>query len=369
MLMPFPALILLILCHFIAGYGILTLFSIRQKTAITIALSLILGIAVASFIPFLLQLCYLPLTPGSVFFSLAVASLLLGIPAALRIKKEGFPAIRIRSFRIHAYEIPFLLILGFLRIAETSPPNPVYIPKFTNWRDNQFNGGWSTPDDTDADRVRLVTQTARARNPNIKILVSLGWYAELVQAASTPQAFATELASIVRTYGLDGFDIDYEETDPPPEKMTFGPAEFIALMKAVTQELAKVTPMHRPILTICPAMTGHLNKDVLSCFTYTMPQSYGHGGNGTTVAAYEDILKSYKTIIYGVNGEGVLDDHSPSNRPDDPTTSVQGMKKNGAAGVFSWRLDTDSIPTWHLPEGDAQLPTFAVANKIWEMLR
>src|SRR5712671_1931868 len=39
-----------------------------------------------------------------------------------------------------------LLILGFLRIAETSPPNPVYIPKFTNWRDNQFNGGWSTPD-------------------------------------------------------------------------------------------------------------------------------------------------------------------------------------------------------------------------------
>jgi hypothetical protein len=45
------------------------------------------------------------------------------------------------------------------------------------------------------------------------------------------------------------------------------------------------------------------------------------------------------------------------------------MKQNGAAGVFSWRLDTDSIPTWQLPEGDAQLPTFAVANKIWEMLR
>jgi len=112
--MSFIALILLILCHFIAGYGILTLFSIRQKTAITVALSLILGIAVASFIPFLLQLCYIPLTPGTVFFSLAITSLLLGVPAALRIKREGFPAIRIRSFRIQAYEIPFLLILGFL---------------------------------------------------------------------------------------------------------------------------------------------------------------------------------------------------------------------------------------------------------------
>jgi hypothetical protein len=68
-----------------------------------------------------------------------------------------------------------------------------------------------------------------------------------------------------------------------------------------------------------------------------------------------------------VNGEGILDD--PGNRPDDPTKSVQGMKQNRAAGVFSWRLDTDSIPTWHLPEGDAARPTFAVANKIWEMLR
>jgi hypothetical protein len=120
--MPFFALIFLILCHFISGYGVLTLFSIRQKTAVTIALSLLLGIAVASFIPFLMQLFYLSLTPVTVFFSLAITALALNIPAILHARRNGAAAIRsfrdrfsaIRTFRVPAYEIPFLLILGFL---------------------------------------------------------------------------------------------------------------------------------------------------------------------------------------------------------------------------------------------------------------
>ena len=116
--MPFIAFLLLTICHFISGYGILTIFGIRLKTAFTITLSLLLGIAVASFLPFLLQLFYIVLTDLSIFGSLVIAALLLNIPTFLRIRKEGFAAVRrsftISRFRIRLYEIPFLLILGFL---------------------------------------------------------------------------------------------------------------------------------------------------------------------------------------------------------------------------------------------------------------
>jgi hypothetical protein len=116
--MPFIAFFLLTLCHFLSGYGILTLFRIRLKTAFTVTLSLLLGIAVASFLPFLLQLFYIVLTGPTIFGSLAIAAFLLNIPTLLRIRREGFAAVRrsfiISRFRLRLYEIPYLLILGFL---------------------------------------------------------------------------------------------------------------------------------------------------------------------------------------------------------------------------------------------------------------
>lgn len=116
--MPFLAFLLLTLCHFLSGYGILTLFRIRLQTAFTLTLSLLLGIAVASFIPFLLQLSYITLTGATIFGSLVTAALLLNIPTFLRIRREGFSSFRRSltpgSFRIRPYEIPFLLIIGFL---------------------------------------------------------------------------------------------------------------------------------------------------------------------------------------------------------------------------------------------------------------
>jgi hypothetical protein len=117
--MPFIAFLLLTLCHFLSGYGILTLFRIRLQTAFTFTLSLSLGIAVASFIPFLLQLCYITLTGATIFGSLAITAVLLNAPTFLRIRREGFGSFRrsrrtLGSFRIRPYEIPFLLIMGFL---------------------------------------------------------------------------------------------------------------------------------------------------------------------------------------------------------------------------------------------------------------
>jgi len=116
--MPFFVFILLFVCYLVSGYGVLTIFGMKLKTAYMITLSLLLGIAVASFVPFLLQLFFIDLNPVSIFLSLLLAALVLNIPTWRRIGKEGFPAVR-RSFalkplRILPYELPWLVIFGFL---------------------------------------------------------------------------------------------------------------------------------------------------------------------------------------------------------------------------------------------------------------
>jgi hypothetical protein len=60
-------LLLLICCHFFSGYGLLRLFRIRQRPLVMLPLAFILGVAVASFLPFLLALLHCPLYPVTVF--------------------------------------------------------------------------------------------------------------------------------------------------------------------------------------------------------------------------------------------------------------------------------------------------------------
>jgi len=117
LLLPY---LLLPLYFLVAGYGVLTLFGLRLKTAYMITLSLLLGVAVASVVPFLLQLLYIPLTPGTVFGTLILAALILNIPGIRRIRLEGFTAfgrsLNPPPFRILFYEIPFLAIFAFFAI-------------------------------------------------------------------------------------------------------------------------------------------------------------------------------------------------------------------------------------------------------------
>ncbi len=109
--------LLLLFYYLVSGYGVLTLFRLRLKTAYMIALSMLLGVAVASLIPFLMQLFFIPLTPASVFGVLILAALALNIPSIRRIRREGFTVFRrsftVPPFRILPYEIPFMAIFAF----------------------------------------------------------------------------------------------------------------------------------------------------------------------------------------------------------------------------------------------------------------
>ena len=253
------------------------------------------------------------------------------------------------------FEVCNLLILAFVHTQERDGKQ---VPVFTDWRDDDKPAGSG---DKDEDRVRLVVETARKKNPQIKILISLGWGRgnDVYCATRTPVPFAQSVAAIVHKHELDGFDIDYESVD---ERVK--PSEVLELAQQIKSALGNLTPARDMIMTITPGqpLVG-LDKSVLETFTYVMPQTYWHGGDGTTADPYIDLLESTERIVYGVNAEGYLDDPDHWNRPDCPQHAAASAR-SVAAGIFAWRLDNNSLSG----QGDAAFPTFAVAKEMWELM-
>jgi glycosyl hydrolase family 18 (putative chitinase)/HYDIN/CFA65/VesB family protein len=250
-----------------------------------------------------------------------------------------------------------LLILAFVRTFTFERPSdeggPIYVAQFANGRESPFQ---LDPNDTDGDRVKLVVRMARKTNPSIKILISLGWGQnddDTEKAARTPVEFADSVRTLVQAYHLDGIDIDFESTNVEP-------AAMLTLAQEIRRSLNKI---RRPmIMTITPAQRGGLDNNVLEQFTYVMPQTYDHGGNGFNFAdarwLANQLRGSYERIVYGLDSEA----GTPQNpeTPDNPKKFADRAKKNHAAGIFAWRLDNDSAK-----DG---FPTFVDAIEMWRLM-
>jgi GH18 family chitinase len=251
-----------------------------------------------------------------------------------------------------------LLILGFVPafkyVRSSKHGGTIYVAQLANGRVTPKGKNYPVdPSDTDGDRVKLIVQTARNKNPSINILISLAWAAnDAGKAALAPVAFADSVRTLVQAYELNGFDIDFESTNVEP-------AALLTLAKEIRRSLNKI-PSRRPmIMTITPAQRDGLNKDVLEQFTYVMPQTYVHGGNGTNFADATWLAKqldgSYSRIVYGLNSEGNI------GESDNPRKFADKAKANRAAGIFAWRLNGDSVDQ----NGS---PTFATAAKMWKLM-
>lgn len=244
------------------------------------------------------------------------------------------------TFRSKVDKAPFdktnLLLIAFLH---TQKRGDDYVASYENARD----GAPSVTGDSDADRIDYLVSRARARNPSMKVLISLGWGQRDVELATkTPEAFAASVKALVDKHKLDGFDIDYEEAQ-------VGAADMLRLAGALRAALGAGR-----IMTITPAQVNGLTPDVLNVFDLVMPQSYDHGGNGTRVEPYQQMLGGYSKIVFGLNSEG------SQERSDDPAKFVGLAKQNDAAGVFAWRLDTDTEVNGS--------PTFVTAARMWALM-
>lgn len=111
-----------------AGLGLISLFNVKGRPGMMMALWLLSGVAVFSFIPFLLQLLYIPLTATAVFSALMLSMLLLNwqYTKNMELLKQALKQIR---FRIRLYEIPFLLVITAIVLISVwrcyyMPPTP-----------------------------------------------------------------------------------------------------------------------------------------------------------------------------------------------------------------------------------------------------
>src|SRR5690349_13540592 len=96
------------------GVGVLSLCRIFPRRGQFFSLALLCGVAVFSIIPFLLQLCFIPITTGTVFISLSVVCLLLNLK--FRATRTYFKQTQPIRFRIKLYELPHLLVITALLV-------------------------------------------------------------------------------------------------------------------------------------------------------------------------------------------------------------------------------------------------------------
>jgi len=102
--------LLLLFWQMLAGWGLINYFRPALKPSIILPLSVIMGVAVFSVVPFLLQLFYIPVTCTNVFAGLLFATLLLNIGLYknfLRLKMTFAGT----TFKIAIYEWPYLLAI------------------------------------------------------------------------------------------------------------------------------------------------------------------------------------------------------------------------------------------------------------------
>jgi hypothetical protein len=193
-------------------------------------------------------------------------------------------------------------------------------------------------------RLRRLEKIARAKNPKIKILVTLGWHHQDWDYIATDQAnraglFVPSVVSFLRTNALDGFDID-DEGIGRQDTGTIHQDAFDAVVAQLREALdrAAKTDKHAYVLVITPAgdnvEPGGIedtqvdeknagNFDWINIQNYYAYPSWG----SSFLAGLEKIGYPMASVVVGVNTEGC--------KPKFP--SYDGLK-----GIFDWTMSADS---------------------------
>lgn len=109
---PWIFFILLTIFQFLGGHGIIALFRIRVKPSLKFPLALILGVAVSSLVPFLMQLLHIPLNMFNVWIGVFGTCLLIAWLGGIN-GGRLWRMYRKTKFSFRLYELPALLIIIF----------------------------------------------------------------------------------------------------------------------------------------------------------------------------------------------------------------------------------------------------------------
>lgn len=180
-------------------------------------------------------------------------------------------------------------------------------------------------------RLSNLVQVARAANPGIKILISLGWGKDdwtyiSNDYTSGQNQFASSVVKLVQQYGLDGFDIDDESIGGSSGNIT--QENFNAVVQNIRTALNAAGTADKPLyFTITPAFgTAQVTEDNMACFDLVNCQCYG----GTVPSEIIGLGYPANQVAWGIDSEG-------------GTASMPTPQQyQGLAGIFNWTMSADS---------------------------
>lgn len=183
-----------------------------------------------------------------------------------------------------------------------------------------------------------VMEDARAINPEIKILVTMGYaddeFSQIFGSDSSQwpaeaTAYAKNIVTYLKHYNLDGFDIDWEGGFSYATSLE----QNTLLLNAIRSEMNAVNPDY--LLTMCPQYLGHLdgnavnpNVDLISLQLYggANPSEWTGAGVNADLLAYG--------AKFEVNGDVPY---------ENAQHAYNGYKQGNYVGVTQWRLNSNDF--------------------------
>jgi len=247
------------------------------------------------------------------------------------------------------FELVDYLYIAFAHSYEDPDAPGKYILSYENARHGEVGEG-----DTDADRIEYLVEQARAKNPEIKILISLGWgLGDIAVIAFDPEHYADSVVEFIQDNELDGFDLDFEPPNLPAETGFTNISQTIraALDQASEDDDRGNNPY---LFTVTPSTTsGFKNWDELSTYyDFVNLQTYW---STYLLTSFLNAGVPSEKITLGVLSEG----YAIEVKPEDIDVRVDLYEQNNLAGIFSWRLDTDTLLR------TSNKPTYGFAEEMW----
>lgn len=186
--------------------------------------------------------------------------------------------------------------------------------------------------------MEWLIQDARSANPNIKLLVMLGYGAdEITQIFSSDHSqwqqnatdYANNLVAYLQQYDLDGFDVDWE----PAFSDNGTPEQFHILFTAIRAAFNAQSKKY--YLVLSPSEVGTLDgPTVSSAFDFVNLQLYG----GADPQAFIQAGVAQSLLAYGAKFESAGDwDPCPYQ---DAQSAYQGYISGGYNVATQWRLNS-----------------------------
>jgi len=219
-------------------------------------------------------------------------------------------------------------------------------------------------------KIQNVVALVRQNNPDAEIFISSNFGEEemdneYLRAAQDPQKFADSVVNYLKTYGLDGYDMDWES-----RKIDDYAPQLTSLLSACHDRFAAEgnSPRGHPYRLTHTVWPGVESPDTVAGLADSVDQlnlmTYGPGDTydlTSYATAYHDAGFPFEKMIGGVESESGYGESGGHDTQASITAKCAYVKENNLAGLFEWRMDNDIRPN----NGP---PTYQVTGWMYDCL-